>query len=529
MLHPRRITAIIAFCAFALAATAFLFHDLAVNRQVDTQMLSYAFQMMDAMRSGHSGDALLAVHKYPLIGPLILIIVNGVTLGVMLIFGAIPSVAGMREYVLGEPAAVYFVSRAVILVSAIGTMILLTDISRRVFKGRDVHHLGASMILCGSLLFILFSTAIRPHMLVTFFTVLTFWASLRLVERKSQANQILAFGSALLAFCTLQSGLIAFIFPLWAVATEKEKFEWRRLLTLRTLITLIVFAVLSTIIGYTYLWNIPLGNPVSIGYDLGNDYIVSQPSWTGMGFWVLIKTMMGSELILFVCAAAGVLFLLCAKNPHPGPLPAGRGSLFVVCLYLAIYVLIFGVYAGTSPRFFLPILPFLALLGAPVISKYLPAWIAVAVLTVAVNARMAYLAFIPDSYRITQEFLIEKAKGASIASNIPAYMLGIPPTRASIKDPNGAREEYIASLDHDLPDARSYIPMLQKEKADVIVWRKGPMEDLPELPDRKSCFDVRPSDTDDEVFHWAESDWQILFLLNAERMGPTIRVFCRVN
>ncbi|MDB4978772.1 MAG: hypothetical protein JWM56_958 [Candidatus Peribacteria bacterium] len=505
---------LVVLAAAGLACTAFLFHGLQVNRQPDPQLLNFAFGFLDAVRQHHLADFLLTVRKYPLLPSLVLAGSSLCVLGGMFVTGMLHSMHDAYVLVVMGSAAVHFVSRLWIVASAVATLVTLDLVAARLFPA--IRRGVVVPILLSSTIFLLLATAIRPHMVVTCFTVLSFYYSLRLAESKTPWHMMAAFGTALVAFCSLQNGLFAFLFPVWGFLMVGGRPEMRRLLHRQLWLALAICGVLAVLLGYPFLVNLLLGRPVHLTFDLGHDYIATEPKWTGGGFLYLLMLLRGTEMAMAILAAWTCVRQRQLIRTHPG--------LLIILVYVALYVLCFGLYAGSSMRFFLPILPFLALLAVPSFAL-LPSvikhifWC----LVILLHVKLGVLALLPDTYDIARLFVLQQTSG-TIASDFPFYYLDIPPTRSSIATPGMEKERYIRSLSADLPHARPYVPLPEWQRADVLVLRTRENQTFTGF---SPCYGVASLPWSYDVFLWGEVDWSVFGIVQTKRLGPPLTVYCR--
>jgi len=517
--HSFRITGpVFALLCITAAASgcAFLFHGLDSNRQVDTQMITFAFQFLDGLRHGTIGDFLLTVRKYPLLPSLVLAPLYAILIAFLTLTGTIRSLGHVDAYLFGTSAwHLYLLSRAAVLACGIGAAFLTHAVSKKIFPSRSPR--GGVLLLCSSVFFLTFSTAVRPHIPVAAATMLTLYFSLRLAEKKSLRNACLAFGSAALSFCILQSGLFALIFPGIAFLTVAATIRWKRIFEWKLWAWLAAFALASATFGYTFLWNVPLGRHIELDIDLGHFDTGSANRWSGRGWIVFLQTFAGSEVLLTVCALATVGLLLAKKEKISVPL-------LMVLAYVGAYLLCFGMYFNTQGRYVIILLPLLAVLGARSFpAKGVPLGI-VSALLLFTHAGLLRLGTTPDSYQVAKEYLLEETTGA-IATDIPAYMLGIPPTRDSVGSPDGAAERFIAARKEDLPDARPLLPLRDSADAQTVVT--AGTEKAPDPGLFVPCLSARSGGTGKDMFLWQETVPALFWLFKAERMGPDIAVYCR--
>lgn len=479
-------------------------------------MITFAFQLLDSLRHGTLGDFLLTVRKYPLLPSLVLAPLYVLLILFLTLTGTIQSLGHVDAYLFGTSAShLYFLSRAVILACGTGTIFLTYAIGKKIFPSRSPY--GSVLLLVSSVLFLTFSTAVRPHVPVAGATMLTLFFSLKLAEQKTARNACLAFGSAALSACILQSGAFSLIFPFIAFLAIDGRIHWKRFFNWKLWAWFFVFAFVSITLGYTFLWNIPLGNHVTVDLDLGHFDTGSANRWSGHGWIVFLKTFFGSEPLLTVCALASIGMIILKKETLSVPL-------LMILAYLGAYLLCFGMYFNTQGRYVIILLPLLAVLG----TRSFPdkGWKlgVVSAFILFTHGELIRLGITPNAYQVAKEYLLARTTGA-IATDIPTYMLGIPPTRASIGVPDTATERFIASSEKDLPHARTLLPLGNAGQAQSIVFLWNEM--APDPAFFRPCLSVRSGGVGRDMFLWQETLPTFLWLAKAERMGPDIAIYCR--
>lgn len=507
-----RNTAIIAFICFLLGSAAMLGHSIGVNRQADAQLITYALQFLDALRSGTIFDYLTDVHKYPLLPILFLATVYGGIFFMLLGAGRIDSLTDIPSYLFLQGQEIEFGTRLVIFLSAIGTLLLLYRIVKRLYP--SIPPYSATLLLLTSFLFSIFSTSVRPHALSTFMTLLAFTAALPLIQKKTRKNLLIAFAAAIAAFCTLQSGFFAFLFPILAFASNKQSIDVRRLLNIRFILIALGSVMIALLVGYPFIFTQIVNG--SFSFDLGNDYLSGEWKWTGAGFLILLKTLFGSETFLTL------FFLLSLFQIRRRDIQVEEKMLLI---YITIFSLVFGLYAGTSTRFFLPILPFLAIFGARFFGKNAKVQIGISLLVSVMYLNVAYLAATPNTFDTARAFIQSETTGAIVTTLPSDSFLGIPPTRESLRNTSSFKERFLASLNSDLPGARTFLPISEILDADVLVTQSNEL--FGELQDDWSeCAHMKSSEQSDSYL-WAETDWPVFWVFRTPRLGPDLRIYCR--
>ena len=504
-----RIAFFFASALYIIAALAFLFHGLKQNRQVDTQLITYGFQFLDSVRHGTVLDYLLTVRKYPLLPCLLFAMMDVLVLPMLFLDGSIHATADLPLYLALHPLEIVLASRLLVFAAAAGTFVLLHRASKKLFPAISPAY--ALILLGSSMLFFLFTSAVRPHVLVTFMTLLTFVLSLR--------SYRMGFLAALLAFCTLQNGFFAFIFPVWAFLSKRGTLDLSRLRDSRLWLWIGLYVLLTSVLGYPFVWSGLLGRALHLGMGLGNADFDTHPFGLG-GLISLATLMVGGEFILLVFFLAAIVSMMRGKKfPQP---------CYGVLWYLLLFSIFFGINSGTVDRFYMPMLPLMALLGAPILARVRFVHLPLCLFFIVLYFHFAVLGLRPDTYDLARTFLVTHTKGP-IVTSIPWYFLDVPPSRASIQTPRMERERIIKGLDHNLPDARAYLPLEQRARADVLVVQPDEKNTIKPGPSWNLCQTIAPATrpTTASMFLWSEVSWPLYWIWQTRSLGPTIMVYCR--
>jgi MFS family permease len=516
--HVERFLRLLSITLCITAATAvvpYLFQSLTVDRQADTQLISQTLQLLHSVQQGTVVDFLLSVRKYPLLPSWMLSGLYGLLFVLLIGIGRIDDIAGIYPYLMDSPVELYFVNRFFIFISAIATGYIVSKISRLLFP--TVPALYAPAVLTMSLLFLVFATAVRPHILTAFWTTLTLWASLEFTTHKQRAWQLAAFASAAGAFCTLQNGLFALLFPVLATIYTEDGFRWRQLVSKKLFFVLCIVGMISVFVGYPFLLGKLFGiHDTPLGFDLGHNYLEPGQRWTGAGFVILLEMAVGQEPLLAIFFVLGLILLLRQRLWK-------HTRIQMLLLYLAVYILCFGFYAGSQPRFFLVLLPLAAVIGGYAAYRYRTLFIACSVIAILMHGRLALLGIRPVTLDTAAQIVSTHTTG-SIYSEFPWYMLGIPPTQESIIEPRMEKERFIKAQPSDLPNARPYVS--SPGDADILVMHASTT--IP--PNWMSCEEALSSPSApsvDRVFLWNEMPWGFYWIFRATHMGPNITIYCK--
>lgn len=463
-----RVIVPLAMAAYVAASLAYAAHGLDTNPQYDNQGLTYAADMIEDMRDGRLWPFLMQERKYPMAHVL-------------------PFVAVEEIILLGKDGITkqesFAIGRCVAMLFSLGMFLVLWRIARRLGTARET-----IVLFMTSVLILLFTSAIRPHVPTAFWTLMALLCSIRYREQSSTPRALAAFACAGIAFATLQSGLIAFVFPLWALLER----PWSMRSTAKAGTWAFGTVLIATVIGYPFLLRPLFGRAALGGADLGHD--------VGLTFDVIgaplhwIPQLLGGELALLVAAAAGVAPMVRSRK-LPAPWVGAAG------VYCALFFAVFGFHSIAQGRFFIPVLPVFALFGSLALRKYPAVTVGAAMLVLAISIRLFWLAMLPNTYQEVSSFFATRDGKAGTVSQ-PGYFFVIPPERRVIESDSIADVRTIAIPDYD-----------HASTAKMSKWTP--------------CFHTVSSRTTDEiVLLWNDTPWALWHLFEASRLGPNMTVYC---
>ncbi len=460
-------------CAFfALATVAFLTHDLTRNQQYDTQVIGYGFAWIEAAENDTAWNWITEVpaRKYPMM----------YVVPFAAVFKAGEMIVGTANLTFSN---IEFLSRFVTLLYSLGTIFFVVQ-TARLLKLKVSHVL---LLLFSSILFFLFETAVRPHGAVACWTIASYYFALRFHQKKMLHWILLSYLMAALAFATLQSGLFAFIFPVWATIFQKTSWKNRGM----SAVVCALFVGIAAVVGYPFLLHGIMhteGGAIdtSLGHDIAFQFL---PQIMPGKFWTLFI----SETILLVFGITALIAVL-RKRHHQ------LSSLMPIIWYLALFYGVFLMQVITSTRFFLPTFPLLALLGAfafPVFPRKTATLLSL--LIIAMYAQFAWLGFQPGTMEEVSTALLRKP--GVVASNLPGYFFPLPPGRFATEETQDSIAYAILSTD-DIPRGMPLCgTFLSSPNAAEFSENRSP-------------------------FLWNAVEWPLIFLFQTRALGPNLRVYC---
>ena len=458
---------------FSAALLAFFVHSLVINPQPDAELLVYAHQFYKTFGTKWFEEFYFIERKYPFfflfLGSLLLHFT-------LWIFDASSAMwqEGMSQFEVGTVwvMTIHASGRLLIVTCAIGTLLLLQRMSRKLFSSN-----AAVLLLLSSPLFFVFSTAIRPHVPVAFWTVLSIFCAIKLYERKTFARGVCAFGAALAAFCTLQNGLFAFIFPVWGLLLPR--FTWKQVAI--CIGALLCCLGLAVVLGYPFL----LQSSGTASLDLGHNV---PTQWNGAGFLQLPRTFLGGEIFLLLFAGASI-FLALRKRITLPPIA------LPIVIFIVLYIAIFGMHGSTLMRYWIILLPLFALLGAPAFARA-PKMIrgGFLVIVLLMYIKFAVLAIQKDTYELAMDAVDHIA--APISVQLPIYAHDVLPER------------------NVPPTDANYMVAITRGATQSSDWHE--------------CKRITASKiTDNLLFLWNEVPWSYYHLIFTKRLGENVSVYCK--
>lgn len=496
---------------WAGANLALLRHDLRVNPQADLQLITDMFALGDAALGGTLGEFLLTVRKYPLLPGMLLAGPTALLLGLLRAAGTVADFGdGLRAYLFTDPWELTLLWRALFLAAAAATMAWTARVAARLWQNPRAP-VSAVALLAGSLLWTLYGTALRPHVPVAAMVTLSALLSLHLLRSPSRKTEAGAFAAATAAFCMLQNGLLAFLFPVWATVRTRG---WRRGAPAAAL-WLAAGGVFSVAAGYPFLARPLLGLPGGFDLELGHNHTPADARWSLQGLTVIRDLFLHSEW-LTAAALLSTLGFLAARRL------AVREEHLIVGTFLLLYFGVFGVYSSPHPRYFLATFPLLCALGAGGMALLPRApraacYAAAGLFTLLLGAA----ALRPNTYRLAEAFLATRP--GTLGTNLPSYLLGIAPTRASVGASASQRDRWVAGLPADLPGARA-VTTLRDPAADVRVALWG----VADSAEWRTCAAFGTPSGGPGML-WGEIDRPLPWLLAARHLGPVLTAQCRVR
>ncbi len=242
----------------------------------------------------------------------------------------------------------------------------------RVFLTRPAALLAASAAVT-SLLALWFAAQARPHGAAVAFPALAVLGCLAMHRRRDAVGYALAGAGCGLAIASLQSG-VATLLPLAFTHLLVSRDAWRRGrgAALRAQLPLLLplgLVALAIVGGYPFLF---AGHPADAGevelkgttvHQAG--HLIFLELFNGRGFVTMLWELWSHDPALFVGCLLGLGAALTVRLRGGAPLSrAGRVELWIVLAYAVPYFVVIGLYQRSYERFLLPLLPFLAVLGA---------------------------------------------------------------------------------------------------------------------------------------------------------------------
>jgi len=229
----------------------------------------------------------------------------------------------------------------------------------RYFLGRG-GSLLATALGATSLLHFSFSQQERPHAVVTSFVLLAVLAAVRLRRRPQPAAYLLAGVAAALAVGSLHNGAAALPALLVAHLARRRKPGGRDGWWLVAALGVVAVAV-RWLYPFEFAPAPAAAEAAGAGLEFSGHHI-PPGSFDGAGFAALFGSLASYDPVLSL--AAGVGLVTGVRRLVRGLADDTRRDLLVILACALPYALVLGMYRNTAARFGLPLVPFLAVLGA---------------------------------------------------------------------------------------------------------------------------------------------------------------------
>ena len=335
-------------------------HCVPHHKEADAHMALH----VELLRAGstepdpHHNDA-----QYPILFPGLLSLLPDST--------PTPSPNDPLEEHLAAAAHAYVELRIAMAVLAALAVPLVYALARRFLP--PAGSLLAAALFAASFLMQFFAQQARPHAGASTVFLLSVLASMHFARSPSWRSGALTAASVAIGIGTLQSGL-ALLAPFsvaWLFATLRHVHLSARLLSWRVWglpLVLAALAAASFAVFYPYLYfegkEAAYGDPQLVGTRLiWGDHTLDLHDWKGLGFLTLGRTLVyyepGLLALLVLALGAWIARKLDIYRPWE------RWSDFWVAAGFALpYLVVTGLFRNTFERFLIPLLPYLAVLGA---------------------------------------------------------------------------------------------------------------------------------------------------------------------
>ncbi len=338
----------------------------------------------------------------------------------------------LAEHITGA-SAMWMQARAINALAGVAAVALTYVLARR-FLDR-ARSLFAAGLIATSLLHVDLSTQERPHALFTTLVVCSALAALRMRRRADRTACALAATTSGLAIGALQSGPA--VLPMLATAwwlrdpprRAKQALAFGAVLLLALTIAAVFYPFVFTG-GVDRPRPVPSPSVLSVwgkGIDLR--------TFDGSGFAHMAEPLWNGDPLFFVLALAGVVALLKEGlrilRKQPKKLHASTSShrlrdAAVVSSFALPYLVVFGMYGGSTERYVLPLLPFLACAAAAAIPRrFGAASLALLAFPIVVAGHVASLRTRADTIELAAAYIAEHADPDDRIVTTPLFDLPI--------------------------------------------------------------------------------------------------------
>lgn len=324
-------------------------------------------------------------------------------------------------------------------VSALATVLLVpgTYWLARIFMSRGWALCAAGWVATSSIV-TSFGQQDRPHGVASALSLFAVLAAVRLRRNPRFHNYVvaglavgLAIGALHYGAATLAPLLIAFLLR---ERSRDRVSRWSALAT--TASVLLALALICACIRYFYPFHFQGTEGLMQVHDLDGEptFNISSQSlylsyFDGTGFGHVLSYLTSFDPLLSAAALFAVLVWLATLTRRSGSAPrANRRDAWVVLAFAVPYFLLIGAYSETAERFIMPLVPYIACLGAWGLASTLGAWASartrfvaatltplaiVAVLQVPAAAavlRMDYVRASPDTFEQAADWIAAHAR-----------------------------------------------------------------------------------------------------------------------
>lgn len=219
----------------------------------------------------------------------------------------------------------------------------------------------AAALVATSMLHALFSTQARPHAPQAAIGVFAVWAAMRAAERPTIGRQAAAVVLASLSLATLQIGAST-LPPLcvagWLAGGTPLRRAGRAVLWP-------ALAIVASLWAYPFALNVK-ENGLRLGGSGAHEVDYAKADFTGFG--ELARRLAEHDPVLLALAAAGLASLLVRWRTSARAVVANC-DVTIACAFVVPYLLVVGPLDEVFERFLLPLLPWIAVLGAAVVAR----------------------------------------------------------------------------------------------------------------------------------------------------------------
>lgn len=448
-----------------LPRVGLLFNGLDSQRIWDTNTPA-TFRFLSAVQNGELMAFLGEGQKYPLLGSYTIVPMVG---AYYLVGNALNRYVSpqdfMHAYALGETNLFFWIRLEMLLMNLFSLWLLYRTTVRFTHNSRRA---GLYVLIVSAVNFYitLFSVAPRIHNFAFFGVILTLYASLMLLEHKSWARYLAAFGAAAFSASVSQSGFTAFFLPLAAHCYQSDVQKWKIRVNKKLVISAGAALFITMLLGYPRSW-IWIFDPALQLFSmvlLGSNHIIPTVSVTKLPFIYLFS----SEYITLWLGWAAFWYRWCAHKAeqlHIDPYDV------VALVHLIGFFVIFGFSSVFSGRFMLAIMPSLFfLLSRLFLQLEKRKWvvyplIAMVILHAYGIVQLTRIAAAGDTRAEAAAYILKTtAPNDRLLTTLDPVLLGIVPTPASIKNNQipliGATDELIERDN-----------LVGSKSRDITLWR----------------------------------------------------------
>jgi len=287
--------------------------------------------------------------QYPYVLPYVLFILYGVVFVLGYLVGIFENMNDFKIFSFNNYYLFFLIARIFIAFVSSSMVIVVAYAGRRTMDNSI--GIASAFFTATSLMIVQMSHQARPHIVATFFIVMSFYCLTGVIKERGRKNYLASWLFCALATSTVPYGLMSLVFPILSTfSLEKMK---RIPLFIQGFVLFLVtnlFFFPSMIYRFRNLLNFSGDRDV---FSLYEGLVFKHSLINGKGFSKLMSWLFFYEPVLLIFALGGIV--ICIKGRKTNK------NLFHALLYPLFFFCVYGMYEVIHPRYIASMLPFLSL------------------------------------------------------------------------------------------------------------------------------------------------------------------------